>query len=79
MYNLYYSLHYTDYLAILEGYNDSNWISDIKNLKSTSGYIFTLDGAIMSWKSSKQTYITRSMMKLEFITLDKAGEEVEWI
>ena len=33
----------------------------------------------MSWKSSKQTYISRSTMESEFIALDKVGEEVEWL
>ena len=33
----------------------------------------------MSWKSSKQTCIARSTMESEFIALDKAGEEAEWL
>ena len=37
--------------------------------------VFTLSGAAISWKSSKQTCIARSTMESEFIALDKAGEE----
>ena len=48
-----YGLHYTRYLAVLEGYSDANWISDMKDTKSTSGYVFTLSGAAVFWKSSK--------------------------
>ena len=33
----------------------------------------------MSLKSSKQTCIARSTMESEFIALDKAGEEAEWL
>ena len=33
----------------------------------------------MSWKSSKQTCIARYKMESEFIALDKAGEEAEWL
>ena len=33
----------------------------------------------MSWKSSKLTCIARSTMESEFIALDKAGEEAEWL
>ena len=29
-----YGLQYTRYPAILEGYNDANWISNVKDLKS---------------------------------------------
>ena len=72
-------LNYTRYPAVLEGYCDANWISDTRDSKSTSGYVFTLGGAAVSWKSSKQTYIARSTMESEFIALDKAGEEAEWL
>jgi hypothetical protein len=48
-----YGLHFTRYPAVLEGYSDANWISDSKDSKSTSGYVFTLGGAVVSWKSSK--------------------------
>ncbi|RVW17127.1 Retrovirus-related Pol polyprotein from transposon TNT 1-94 [Vitis vinifera] len=74
-----YGLHYTRYPAVLEGYSDANWISNVKDSKSHSGYVFTLGGAAMSWKSSKQTVIARSTMESEFIALDKCGEEAEWL
>ncbi|GKD46805.1 ATP phosphoribosyltransferase 1, chloroplastic, partial [Tanacetum coccineum] len=63
----------------LEGYCDANWISNHNEGKSTSGYVFTLGGVVVSWKSSKQTVNTRSTMKAEFVALDKAAEEVEWL
>ena len=69
----------TRYPVVLEGYSDANWISDTKDLKSTNGYVFTLGGAAVSWKSSKQTCITRSTMESKFIALDKVGEEAEWL
>ena len=78
-YTLYYDLHYIDYPIVLERYNDANWISNTMNFKSTNRYVFTIDGAVVSWKFSKQTSITGSMMGLEFISLDKAEEEAEWI
>ena len=43
-----YGLHYTRYPAVLEGYINANWISDTKDSKSTSGYVFTLGGATVS-------------------------------
>ena len=51
----------------------------MKNSKSTSGYVFTLAGVAVSWKSLKQTVIARSTMDSEFIALDKCGEEAEWL
>ena len=74
-----YALRYGQYPPVLEGYSDANWIADSEESKSTSGYVFTLAGAAVSWKSSKQTCIARSTMESEFIALDKAGEEAEWL
>ena len=72
-------MHYSKYPAVLDIYGDTNWISDTKDSKSTSGYLFTLGGGAVSWKSSKKTCIARSTMESEFIALDKAGEEGEWL
>ena len=48
--------------------------------KSISGYVFTLAGATVSWKSSKQTIITHdSIMEAEFVTLDKCAQEAEYL
>ncbi|GJW58533.1 retrotransposon protein, putative, ty1-copia subclass [Tanacetum coccineum] len=59
-------------------YNDRPVVTPF-DPKSTSGYVFTLGGAIVSWKSFKQTMNTRSTMEAEFVALDKAAEEVEWL
>ncbi|KAF3675558.1 hypothetical protein FXO38_04703 [Capsicum annuum] len=64
---------------VLEGYSDANWITGSNEVKSTSGYVFTIGGGAVSWKSSKQTCIARSTMESKFIALDKAGEEAEWL
>nr|GEV05737.1 ferredoxin C 1, chloroplastic [Tanacetum cinerariifolium] len=74
-----YGLHYNRYPVVLEGYSDAHWISDIKDSRSTSGYMFTVGGTIISWKSSKQTVIAKSTIESEFIALDKCEEEAEWL
>nr|GEX22243.1 retrotransposon protein, putative, Ty1-copia subclass [Tanacetum cinerariifolium] len=68
-----------DVILVLEGCYDANWISNHIEGKSTSGYVFTLGGVVVSWKSSKQTINTRSTMEAEFLTLDKVAEEAEWL
>jgi hypothetical protein len=74
-----YAIHYTGYPRVLEGYSDSNWISDADEIKATSGYVFTLGGGAVSWKSCKQTILTRSTMEAELTALDTATVEVEWL
>ena len=48
-------------------------------MKSTNGYVFILGGSVVSWKSVKQTCITRSTMEAEFIALEKTSSEAEWL
>ena len=63
---------------VLEGYSDSNWISDADEIKATSGYVFTHGGGAVSWKSYKQTILTRSTMEAELTTLDTDLESL-WL
>ena len=74
-----YGIHYIEYPKVLEGYNDSNWISDVYEIKTTSGYVFTLGDGVVSQKSCKQTILTRSTMEAELTTLDIAIVEAEWL
>ena len=39
-----YRIHYTGYPRVLEGYSDSNWISDVDEIKATSRYVFVFGG-----------------------------------
>ena len=64
-------------LTVLEGYYDANWLTDSDEVSSTSGYVFTLNGGTLSWKSAKQTCITRSTMEVEFIALDLATQKAD--
>jgi hypothetical protein len=48
-----YGIHYSCFPAVLEGYSDANWISDQDELYAISGYVFTLGGAAISWRSCK--------------------------
>ena len=73
-----YNLTYFDF-PVLEGYSDANWISDSDELKSTSEYVITLGRSAVSQKSFKQTLTAFSTMKSEFVALEKAGTETEWL
>jgi hypothetical protein len=49
------------------GYSDADYVGDRDDRKSTSGYVFTLAGGAISWRSSKQELVATSMMYTEFI------------
>jgi hypothetical protein len=72
-----FGIHYSGHPAVLKGYSDSNWISDIDQIYATSGYVFTLEGGAVSWRSCKQTILTKSTMEAELIALDIASVEAE--
>ncbi|GJQ89253.1 zinc finger, CCHC-type containing protein [Tanacetum coccineum] len=74
-----YRLTYTGYPLVLEGYTDVSWISNTEDNSSTSGWVFLLGGGAISWASKKQTYITGSTMKYEFMALAAAHKEAEWL
>ena len=74
-----YGIQYTGYPRVLEGYSDSNWISNAYEIKATSGYVFTLGGGAVSWKSCKQTILTRSTMEAELTSLDTTTVEADWL
>ena len=42
--NMSYGIYYSGHPTLLEGYSDSNWISDVDELYVMSGYGFTLGG-----------------------------------
>ena len=44
----------------LNGYSDSDHAGDRDDRRSTSGYVFILQGAAVLWKSNKQTMVTLS-------------------
>ena len=64
---------------MLEGYNDANWISNSYETKSISGFVFTLEGGAVTWRSARQTIIARSTMKYEFVSLKMVGSEAKWL
>ncbi|XP_074327533.1 secreted RxLR effector protein 161-like [Apium graveolens] len=51
----------------IEGYTDSSFQSEIDDSKSMSGYVFTLNGGAVSWKSSKQSTMADSAAEAEYI------------
>ena len=59
-------------------YSDSDHAGDER--KSISGYIFTLIGGAISWKSKKQTVITTSStMYSEFMACYETTGQVNWL
>jgi len=63
----------------VRGYSDADWGGDIGDRKSTSGYLFLLGGAAISWKSSKQTCVALSTAEAEYVALSATAQEAIWL
>jgi hypothetical protein len=63
----------------LLGYVDIGYLSDPRNARSQTGYIFLHGGTTISWKSSKQTLVATSTNHSEIITLYKVSRECDWL
>ena len=64
---------------IVNGYSDASFQFDKDDSKSQSGYVFTLNGGAVSWKSSKQETTGDSTIESEYIAASKAAKEAVWI
>nr|GEX02484.1 zinc finger, CCHC-type [Tanacetum cinerariifolium] len=64
-----YGLSYVRYPSVLEAYSNASWINHVEDSSSTSGWVFLLGGGAISWAFKKQTCITGSTMKFEFVAL----------
>lgn len=61
---------------ILTCYVDADWAGDPIDRRSTTGYIISLFGNIIEWKSKKQNSVTKSSTQAEYVALSEAVSEV---
>jgi hypothetical protein len=64
---------------ILIGYVDADWVGDVTDRKSNSGYLFRLFGGSISWSSRKQQCVSLSSTEAECVALSEACQEGVWI
>ena len=74
-YGLLYSRNNTECV----GFSDADWGGDLDDRKSTSGYMFKLGGAAVSWRSKKQACVALSTAEAEYIALTSAAQESLWL
>ncbi|CAF2066949.1 unnamed protein product [Rotaria magnacalcarata] len=62
----------------LVGYADADW-GGAEDRKSTTGYLFLLNGSPISWTSKKQQTVALSSTEAEYIALAHATKEAIWL
>ncbi|RVX19730.1 Aromatic aminotransferase ISS1 [Vitis vinifera] len=64
---------------ILVGYTDSDMAGDVDNRRSTSGYLMTFSGGVVSWQSRLQKRVALSITETEYIVVAEACKELLWM
>ncbi|KAK1627519.1 hypothetical protein QYE76_001834 [Lolium multiflorum] len=68
-----------DQELVVTSYTDASWNTDPDDSKSQSGYVFILNGAAVSWSSSKQCTVAKSSTESEYIAASEASSEAVWM
>lgn len=63
----------------LYGFSDSDWAGSVDDMKSTSGYCFSLGSACFSWSSKKQDIVAQSTAEAEFVAATGAVNQAIWL
>ncbi|KAL0361586.1 UNVERIFIED_CONTAM: Retrovirus-related Pol polyprotein from transposon TNT 1-94 [Sesamum radiatum] len=63
----------------LVGFSDSDWGGSIDDMRSTSGYCFTLGFGFFSLSSKKQEIVAQSIAEAEFIAATATVNQALWL
>ncbi|KAL7129290.1 hypothetical protein ABFS83_13G056000 [Erythranthe nasuta] len=63
----------------LKGFVDSDYAGSIDTRKSLTGYVFTLFGTAVSWKSNLQSVVALSTTEAEYMAVTEAVKEAIWM
>ena len=61
------------------GYVDSDYAGDLDRRRSTTGYVFTLAKAPVSWRSTLQSTVALSTTEAEYMAVTEAAKEAIWL
>lgn len=59
-------------------FSDASWCNE-SNAKSTSQFLIFVCGALVGWKSQKQTLVATSSCEAEYAALNECVLQIEWM
>ncbi|XP_028076157.1 uncharacterized protein LOC114278339 [Camellia sinensis] len=74
-----YGLHFTPGPLLLNAYSDSDWVGNVLDRRSTTGYCVYLGPNLISWSAKKQPTVSRSSSEAEYRALAQTSAELSWI
>lgn len=63
----------------LQAFSDFGWAPCLDSRKSITSYIVLLGGSPITWKSKKQSIVSKSSSEAEYMAMAIATSEVTWI
>lgn len=63
----------------LLGWADADWGGCLDTRRSTTGYVFSTYGGVVSWKSRRQPTVALSTTQAELLASTEAGKEAVWL
>uniref|UniRef100_A0A2N9HJ76 Integrase catalytic domain-containing protein n=1 Tax=Fagus sylvatica TaxID=28930 RepID=A0A2N9HJ76_FAGSY len=61
------------------GYVDADYAGEVDDRRSTTGYVFTLSGGPICWKSTLQSIVAMSTTEAEYMAVAEAAKEALWL
>lgn len=61
------------------GYSDADFAGDLDTRKSTTGYAFCINKALVTWSSQRQKIVTLSATEAEYVAAATACKEAIWL
>ena len=63
----------------IRGYVDADYVGDLDERRSTTGYVFTLGRGPICWKSMIQSLVALSTIEAEYMAITEATKESLWL
>ena len=64
---------------IIECFSNADWTGSKEDMRSTSGYCVFVEGNLVSWKSKKQSVVSRFSAKSEYRAMTQSVCEIIWL
>jgi hypothetical protein len=77
--NLHITYQASGKFHVLSAYFDTDYVTNIHDIKSKLGFILLLNGRPIAWRYQRQGYTIGSIAKAEYIAIHLEKNKVVWI